>query len=365
MFKIVDNLERTNNHYNKLRTMIKDATDLLIVSPFLMPDFTPFLSELDFKGIKSFRLVTTLKGNNLEQISKLDSFISIIDFFAHYPTVKYSINIDNKLHGKIYIFKSQDNYTDGIITSANFTERGLNQNHEWGVEIQDETILSNLEKSIFSEIQYSDLSIDTVLEMLLELDNYYKNHPNQDGEDIDLDLKKYLPEKSKTETDIDIDIDIDGEQFWLKPIGVTDDPVKEGEDFSALTYRLDFSRRRPSGVKVGDIVISYCVGITKILSVYQVTSDPIYATATEIKNEARRDRWPWSIGGHNLTPEYGSKWWKYDLTLSELINQYLDANPGSYITAVGGRTLGALQFGSDKVKLNSDFAKFIIKRVPH
>ncbi|WP_374708498.1 restriction endonuclease PLD domain-containing protein [Bacteroides faecis] len=45
--------------------------------------------------------------------------------FGEKRQVKVSILIDNSLHGKIYICKRSNIYTSAIITSANFTQKGL------------------------------------------------------------------------------------------------------------------------------------------------------------------------------------------------------------------------------------------------
>ena len=51
------------------------------------------------------------------------------------------------------------------------------------------------------------------------------------------------------------------------------------------------------------------------------------------------------------------------LSLDKLKDEFLAINPDEAITAVGGQTLGALNYGKDKLKLSPDFAKFIIDKV--
>ncbi len=65
----------------------------------------------------------------------------------------------------------------------------------------------------------------------------------------------------------------------------------------------------------------------------------------------------------NMTPNYGSKWFQHNLYKNDLLNEYLQLYPEKPITAIGTQTLGALNFGKDKLKLDIDFAKFIIHKI--
>ncbi len=149
----------------------------------------------------------------------------------------------------------------------------------------------------------------------------------------------------------------------MKPIGVTDSPVEEGRLFNELETMLNFSKLRPTGVKPNNILIAYEVGTTKILAIYRVTSFPEHVTEEQIQETDWFERWPWYVTGHNLTPNFGSNWWTHNLYINTLKDEYLTANPDEPITAVGGPTLGALNFGKDKLKLSPDFARFIIDQV--
>jgi phosphatidylserine/phosphatidylglycerophosphate/cardiolipin synthase-like enzyme len=111
-----------------------------------MMDFADFLGEVNLSAVKKFHLITTLPPKSFDQFGKISSLISLIEF----PVVKdgrvdCQISLNNKLHGKIYIFKKSGSYIAAIISSANFTGSGLSRNHEWGVEISDSTEIENLE----------------------------------------------------------------------------------------------------------------------------------------------------------------------------------------------------------------------------
>jgi hypothetical protein len=94
-----------------------------------------------------------------------------------------------------------------------------------------------------------------------------------------------------------------------------------------------------------------------------VTSFPIISTTEEIEDDDWLERWPWYVNAHNLTPYFGATWSNHNLFIGALMNAFLLSNPDEAITAVGGQTLGALNFGKDKVKLSPDFARYIINQV--
>jgi HKD family nuclease len=359
-FKLIDNLSNSNNHSTQLKKLFEKSDFVILTSPFLMTDFADFLGEIDLTELKKIHLITTLSPESFDQIKKVSSLISLIEF----PDIKdgkviCQISLNNKLHGKIYIFKKENNYISAIISSANFTDSGLSRKHEWGVEIFDKAEIEKLEKSIISSIEFSDLTFDKVYRMQQVTNAYLEQQPQSEARTIDLNLASLILTKNWTPR---LDDTID---FWLKPIGVSDDPVTEDRLFNQTEDRLHFSKQRPNGVKPNDIIITCGVGITKMLSVYKVISFPKRVTQEEIDNEGDdwRERWPWYVIAENLTPTFGSIWSKYNLYKNTLLSEYSTFHPGEPITAVGGQTLGALNFGKDKLKLAPGFAKFIIDKI--
>lgn len=83
-------------------------------------------------------------------------------------------------------------------------------------------------------------------------------------------------------------------QIWLKPVGHSEDHIQIGHSFAELNPRLHFSKRRPSSVKMDDILITYGVGVQSILSIYKVDSNPLFITEEDIEN-GYDERWPWYV----------------------------------------------------------------------
>lgn len=357
-YKIINNFSTTNNHSTRLKELFDNSDSIILVSPFLMTDFADFLGEISMSTIKKIHLITALKPKSFDQIKKVSSLISLIEFQnIKDGRVQCQISLNNKLHGKIYIFKKDGDHLSAIVSSANFTDSGLSRNHEWGIEISDKKEIDELEKSIFSSIEFENLSFDDIYSMQDSANEFLAKQPKTEEREIDLNLTDLL---SSTNWTNELDDTI---EYWLKPIGVTDSPVEEGRLFNELETMLNFSKLRPNGVKPNNILIAYGVGTTKILAIYRVTSYPEHVTKEQIRETDWFERWPWYIMGENLTPNFGSNWWTHNLYITTLKDEYLTANPNEPITAVGGQTLGALNFGKDKLKLSPDFARFIIDQV--
>ena len=75
------------------------------------------------------------------------------------------------------------------------------------------------------------------------------------------------------------------------------------------------------------------------------------------------DRWPWKVKAECHSSKFSAEWWDYELRTQELIDEFLEKNPGQHITVAGGDTLGALQWGRDKLQITKEFAQFIIGKM--
>ncbi len=155
----------------------------------------------------------------------------------------------------------------------------------------------------------------------------------------------------------------DYERVWLKPVGDKDNPVCEEEDCSAERKNLHFSKRRPSGVCIGDTIIQYGVGIRMVMACYTVLSEPMEIPEEE-RDEPWKCRWPWYVQGCNQTRCFGRAWWEHSLYLGALVETYhAEQGDTAPVTYVGGLTLKAFQFGADKVHLFPDFARFTLEQI--
>ena len=336
------------NHLSILAELGQRSDSVLFVSPFLFPDFEDFLDQVVGPKVKEVILVTTLKADARDMAYKCSSFVSMADYSSR-RRLKLTIDIDNRLHGKVYLFKKSGSFVGGVLSSANLTENGMQRNHEWGVILEDPGDMERLEREILAGIEYPNLSEEKIIELMLETDKYYQMLNDQ----IVLEnshnraVARILEHATSILTGTDM-------SYFVKPIGSIDDKVWDG-DFSE-EEEMYFSKRRPNSVKVGDILICYAVGPANLVSAFKVTSEPIHTGKKE-------DRWPWYVEAENLTPAFGKTWFAHNLHITTLAEEFLSTRKADAVTAVGGKTLGALQFGADKIKITGEFGRFLIASI--
>ena len=101
--KMVSNSER--NHLDELRCLFQaNANRLIIASPYLASNIKELLNEFSFSNVKSIELITTFKPKDPEQLTKPKMLKDFFEYFMEiYPNIKIKLNIDNLLHGKIYV----------------------------------------------------------------------------------------------------------------------------------------------------------------------------------------------------------------------------------------------------------------------
>ena len=359
--EITSNL--SSNHGALVSDLLAESfRDLLFVSPFLANDFEALFKDADFSSVNTITLVTTLKKNDQDQITKpksLKSFYQLVK--AKCPAAKVKVHIDNSLHGKIYIFK-KNNSQKAIVTSANLTHSGFYINHEWGVLIDDSKAIAQLENEVLECIDYPDIT-ESLVDRLLMFSEQYQNL-----------LKRENPDWDKS---INLNSDVldqvynqgannnDNPRYWLKPIGVSEEPIlkEDQHDYSDLHQNLDFSKKGVGAIRAGDIVITTGVGCGCLLSYFKITGSPKEATHEEKQLSPWKERWPWHIEGRNKSTGYGSRWWEYDLDRKVLLEGFLQQYPGEVVTRAGARSLGTLNFGSDKVELTKKFAEYLISNI--
>ena len=174
--EIINNLN--SNHMIEFKKLADESNELILASPFLFTDFDDFFESLNSKNLSTITLITTLHSEISELSRKTNSLVSFVDSLDKVK-IRWNIHLDNKLHGKIYLFKANGSSIAGIISSANLTDNGMINNHEWGVLIKDETILKNIERELFSCIQRTNLTQENLIELMLKTDEYSKNIPEK------------------------------------------------------------------------------------------------------------------------------------------------------------------------------------------
>lgn len=329
-----------NNHYTAIINDVKNADKILIVSPFCYPNFTKFFYDVALNNsLKSISLITTLKDDEvITKVPALQSFLSAADGYC----IDAKISIMENLHAKIYLFYKDEQPISVIITSANITENGLSRNYECGYRTSDVHIINNVEQDL-QNMAIEELTSEKLDAISHRIDEYKaKNkidttHQNTPSIYID-DL---------------LSVDYDKNRIFLKPIGCNEHKIYSG-DYSAMDEQW-FSKRKPIAIRPGDILIVYAVGAVKIVSVNKVISEAYYKEDADV-------RWPWHVQVRNLTPTLGKIWYTRNLFPTKLANEYVNNTGGLPVTYVGGKNLKSLNYGLDKLRLATDFGKFLLNK---
>lgn len=328
------------NHSSVFFSLCKNADEIVMASPFCYPNFAEFANSIKAAGTVG-RIVFITTAKNDEIVGKIDSLLSFRKEMERIG-VQWELRKDDHLHGKIYIFKNGGQPFAGIITSANLTHRGMEENHEWGVQIDDVQMLRGLEAQIIAcaKDALSASQLDEIKDRVKDAYPMGVQKPKPAMVVIDDIVLGYKVPK--------------GTRIFIKPIGVSGEPSPTGDQ--SIKTDLYFSKRRPRAVRVDDILITYAVGNRHIIGAYKVISEPQW-------DGNGNPRWPWYVKSECLTPNLSNcKWEKVCPGVTQIANSYVN-DLDQPITHTGGKTLGALNRGSDKIQLDNKYGLYLLSEL--
>lgn len=324
------------SHLSVLKDLLSEADEVLVASPFCYADFRVFADEVASCGVKRVRFVTTLKGD--EVVGKIDALLSFCREMKRIGVV-WGLMIDNRLHGKVYVFRKGDNAVAAVISSANLTHNGMEVNHEWGVRIDEGRMVDEVEKGVLADVEYrlTEEQIEVIRERVR------KEHPHG------------VPKVKLPVVDIaDIVVPLTvakGQRIFIKPYGSSEKKVFEG-NFSREN-RMYFTTKFPRAVRIGDILIVYAVGSCHMFGVYRVTSKPTYDKFSD-------PRWPWYVEAECMTPSLANHRWEHaDLHVTRIANKYVESRQKP-VTHRGGMNLNGLNRGCDKIRLDDGYGRYLL-----
>ena len=124
---------KKNTHLSCLKKMAVKADTLIIVSPFVTGDVSKLIEGMT--TIKNITLYTTLQKYD----DTAQKAIALYKFYEYCKgkSIDLLIKIDDNLHGKVYLFYDGIKPKGFVLTSGNFTENGIINNHESGMCVED------------------------------------------------------------------------------------------------------------------------------------------------------------------------------------------------------------------------------------
>lgn len=351
----------STNHRTLFRELFAGSDYVRIASPYIFDDFSEWIGELDFTGVTRLELVTTLASKGVDEPGKPAALMSLLRCaLAAAPGLQIAIHINNRLHGKIWLFHKNGRPIAAMIGSANLTHSGMAHNHEWGIVTRDEALLAQLDAELDGSIELRNLRPD-VLEKLARMADREPQPPAPPSPPPA--FMKFIQRHMPQNHDAPLNIDA-ARHVFLKPIGHSGAPVllEDARDFSQET-QLHFSKPRPSDVAPGDILITFGTGSRAVLGVYTALTDVQEASQVLQSMDPHAARWPWSLHGQHHTPHFSGQWWEHALTIDVLSEAYHAEHPEAPLSATGGNSFGTFNFGADRLEITKDFARYIIGRI--
>lgn len=326
------------NHYNVLTQYSELADKFIIVSPFLTSDMPRMLSGMP--TIKCVELYTNLDGYGMA-VNVLPAIRGLYEY-CHDMGVSVSVKYNNHLHGKAYLLYKGNEGKGCIITSGNFTDNGMKNNHEYGVFLDNDSLQAEIREQIYG-LDCLELSYEEVVELTEKAYEFTDKHS-----------AAKLPVFKAADYIKNRVILPDNCNFFVKPLGNENRPV--GEGYTIIEDNdIGFSKKTP-GISKGDILICYGVKVHNVLGCCRVlTGEAKEGMAFE------GDRWKFKLTTGCISEKYSSHWWDYDIKIFDLVDAFIKIKKeGEHVTAAGKDKLDALQYGHQYIKITKEFAQFIV-----
>ena len=343
--RVVNNCR--GNHIEEVKDLLANSNKALIASPFISLTVIDKMKNWLTFGFQELTLITTLKEKDPDQLRKVPV---LMELFRLKKTRGFhlTVKIDNKLHGKVYIGKRDSNYTGAIVTSANFTENGLENNHEWGFYVNDQNVITGIHHQIFE-----DATVELVEKDLMKMKQWMEENQAEDMKSptVDVSFIDMIEKPIVNKT---------GLTYWLKPLGRDHKPVPETAFYGDARHLITFSKKgRPNGIKEGHVVIAYSIITMQLISVFVASNDRGQLVEFSVPGD---EQWPYYIWCKNKTPQYGANWPQINLTLHTIREEFLRQQSTATVLPSGNK-LKALQWGSDHVRATPEFGKFVVSKM--
>ena len=343
--RVVNNCR--GNHIEEVKDLLANSNKALIASPFISLTVIDKMKNWLTFGFQELTLITTLKEKDPDQLRKVPV---LMELFRLKKTRGFhlTVKIDNKLHGKVYIGMRDENFTGAIVTSANFTDNGLENNHEWGIFFNDQKEISNMHQQIVK-----DASLELTEKDLMKMKQWIDDNPKEDVKSPSIDvsfidmIEKPIVNKASL-------------TYWLKPLGRDHKPVPDTAFYGDARHLITFSKKgRPNGIKEGHVVIAYSIITMQLISVFVASNDRGQLVEFSVPGD---EQWPYYIWCKNKTPQYGANWPQINLTLHTIREEFLRQQSTATVLPSGNK-LKALQWGSDHVRATPEFGEFVVSKM--
>ncbi|MCD6239556.1 MAG: NgoFVII family restriction endonuclease [Thermotogae bacterium] len=142
----------------------KTRKELFMFSPFINVEGVRILSDaVQTKSSIEISLITNLTPQNI--VNGITEPAALLELYKQFTQVKVSSL--GRLHAKVYVIDNKI----GIITSANLTSGGLINNFEYGVLINNKSIISTIKEDMLKYYSLGNILDKNLLEKINEETN--------------------------------------------------------------------------------------------------------------------------------------------------------------------------------------------------
>ena len=350
------------DHGDLVHALLDACDECLLVSPFLSADFTYFFSRVSLVGT-SVELISTCAARGDDQLVKPYSLRSFGQTVQNVTGVWPTIGLDQRLHSKVYVFRLKGQPFAGVVTSANLTESGLRKNHETGVLLQSQEMLTQLESTCRRSVDYVNLAEWQIDKLCQTADIMLRDFKLGGSREIGLKsiLNHYAtPSAGNRETTLR-----SSASYYIKVSGVRDRPIlpEQRVGISEPHTRLTFAKE-PKGISLGDCLLEVAVGGACFLSYYACASAAWEFSDEEKAYNSDHERWPYYVYANNLSLHYGADWYENPIFYDQVVNDYKKEHPNAPVTAAGANHFkGAIQMGHSYIKVTNAFGEYVRRRI--
>jgi phosphatidylserine/phosphatidylglycerophosphate/cardiolipin synthase-like enzyme len=158
-----------NPWVNEFKSLLRNAEkEVLLASPFIKYDIAGLIADLVKPSVKA-RYLNSFKLTNFYQRSSDLSALKLL------LEKGISVKSHHRLHAKMFIFDAKR----AVVTSSNLTNGGLKNNFEYGLLIEDASVVESIRHDYFALYSDKDLSNNVTHGIIQTAENIISSVPKE------------------------------------------------------------------------------------------------------------------------------------------------------------------------------------------
>ena len=122
---------------------------------------------------------------------------------------------------------------------------------------------------------------------------------------------------------------------------------------------------RIPGIQLNDTVVFTGIHVTRLVFAGICTATAYAPTQDQLQAEPWREDLYWQVDFTNMFPNFAENWYVRNLNPFRLGDLFREANPNIPLLHNGGITLNGLLIGHSHLRLNDQFAQYLLDSMQH